>query len=147
MTYSAACKLNGKMRCFISNFAIVYLPSIMLTFPWFSRLTFPDQFTYLNLHLLFISTKTTYKTTWLNCPLPIVIHSFIRLQSRRLQIFSKHIDLQLMRQLHLVSDHFLHPQKASVNRIGSLSSAVLVSFCRELEHTGHIFCMAPLQAS
>ena len=76
-----------------------------------------------------------------------IIHSFIRLRSRRLQIFSKHINLQLMRQLHLGSDHFLHPQKASVNRLGSLSSAILVSFCRELEHTGNIFCMAPLQAS
>ena len=42
---------------------------------------------------------------------------------------------------------FSASQKASVNRIGSLSSAVLVSFCCELEHTGHIFCMAPLQAS
>ena len=55
-----------------------------------------------------------------------------------------------MRQLHLGSNHFLHPQEASVCRIGSLSSDTwspsAVSWNIQT-HTGHTCCMAPHQPS
>ena len=78
---------------------------------------------------------------------PILFDIIIRLRSRRLHFFSKHSNLQLMRPLHLHLDNFLYPWETSVYKISIFSSAALISFCRELEHKGHISCMALLQAS
>ena len=134
---------NGaKIPTFLGkSWGMLYLPNAPLR--WKELIDPQKACAILSLKYVTTTTNIYSETNW------HIFYSslFIRLRSRWLQIFSKHIDLQLMRQLHLGSDHFLHPKKASVNRLGSLSSAVLVSFCRELEHTGNIFCMAPLQAS